>query len=319
MTPFRETLDARLTKRIYWITSCASVASFMIQSLEDFRTHKFRVFLRVTKVREYFEVWWSPDQASVFEPHPEMPRSIFDVSWWNYRDIGFGFKTIKQIPDLQFPWNFTLREVPIDHCYYLGQYPYYWDVYAKTLLGPLGERPVGPQTEAVKKLLTSGIAPWPTTPTFSPKFTVFGVEVGGGTTTPVPVIIPFPMAPSYPMVDYLGYENVPADDIRFFLGDHVADTWEEQKAVIEYIKNRFINCLARNYPKEIKQRRIKTPQGPADWPGVPMDKLELPIPSPPEPELPGAKFPKRTLIVWFGMIPTRPDGPEGLQCRVIIY
>ena len=295
LVPMGETLDPKLNKRLTWVTACTSAEAFMIQSFEDFKTHKFRVFIRIASVREYVE------HEGVF-------------LWESKR---FGYKTIKEIPDPEFPWNFTLREVPVEHCYYLGQYPYYWDVHAKTLVGPLGERPVGPQTEAVKKLLTSGIPPWPTTKTFSPKFTVFGVEVGGGTTTPVPVFIPFPMAPTYPLTEYGGYENVPLDDIRFFLGDHIADTWEEQKAVVEFIKNRFINCLARNYPKPIIQRTIKTPQGPADWPGVPMKDLEMPVPSPPFDIPVGAPLVKRKATVWFGILP--PGGPEGLLCRVIIY
>lgn len=83
--------------------------------MDDWKIKKFRVFLRVTKVREYFEVWWSGDLASISEPHPEMPRGLFDVSWWNWRDVGFGTKTTKAYGYPRDENVYTLIEEPLEH------------------------------------------------------------------------------------------------------------------------------------------------------------------------------------------------------------
>jgi len=107
------------------------------------------------------------------------------------------------------------------------------------------------------------------------------------------------------------------EDMKFFWGDHAYITYLISATFTKWLTDRLANCLAINYPIEIKQRTIKTSQGPADWPGIPMDKLELPIPSPPLTIPQGSLDVKHTATVWFGMLP--PGVKEGLMARVIIY
>lgn len=138
ITPLGDPINRSLAKRMKWITSCASVSSFDLVVFDDWKINLFRVFIRVRAVREYFQVWWTSDKASVFEPHPEIPKTIYDVPWWNWRSVGFGFETIKVIPNPDFPWNYTLKEVPIYHCYYLGRYPWHWDYQNYRPIPPAG-------------------------------------------------------------------------------------------------------------------------------------------------------------------------------------
>lgn len=94
-----------LAKRVMWITSCASVASFWLIGFDDWKTNNFRVFIEVLALREYYAERISPWMiGELFELIPTAGE-IFKkpVMLWRIKDLE--------------PHS----------CYYLGQYPWHWD------------------------------------------------------------------------------------------------------------------------------------------------------------------------------------------------
>ena len=275
MTPLGETLDPKLNKRIKWITSCASVASFFLIVLDDWKTKMFRVFIEVLAIR----VW----------------------------------------PDPKQPWYWIVQDLTPHHCYYLGQYPWYWDYNYYCTKSPDGRLIVPPQTEAVKKILASpGFAPARTF-VYSPKVIVFGVETGGGRWVEKKNILPFGMTPSYPDVEYDLYKTREEEENRFFLGDPIVNTWNEQLAVIDFINNRFTNCLARLYPPpdKIPKGVVRTKDGDFQWPGKPLDQIQRPLPEPSKYLPPEMTQTKISIITTLAFSPA--GRPDGLTLETTLY
>jgi hypothetical protein len=419
----------KLLKRLNWVLGCANVSAFTFQAFEDWRTKKFRAFVRVRTVREYKWVTEIPGPGTIWELVPSLLKPLLGEAYFVWHDVGFGTKTVRAYGYPRDENVYTLVEEPIEHCYYLGQYPLLWDTWWHTITSPahgevsrsyppsMGEGALFPLGWISGDPIPAGIIdttgagfprgwkpgdPNPPNINYDPKayfprhfylpgerFVPFSGPVvpSGWEATMLGYVTMDSVADIDSQIngllegiegdkllaktelgkdfkvwiekrphltleeiddiygtisalerkkDFEGYgpktetgmalatwskENIGVtdEDLKFFWGDHEYKTYLITKEWDRLLKNRLDNCLARNYPIEIKQRTIKTPQGPRDWPGIPMKDLELPIPPPPEPEEPGAKFPKRHLTVWFGMLPTLPNKPEGLMCRVIIY
>lgn len=218
---------------------------------------------------------------------------------------------VRVFPDPKDPWLWVTQDLTPNHCYYLGQYPWYWDYNYYCARSPDGRLIVPPQTEAVKKILTSpGFAPARTFE-YSPKVIVFGVEMGGGRWVEKKNISPFGMAPSYPGLEYDLYSGRDEEENRWFLGDAIVDTWNEQLAIAAFIDARFKNCLARLYPppEKIPSGVVRTKNGDFSWPGKPMDQIQRPLPEPSKylpPEMAQTKISVRTTLAFSPA--GRPDG-----------
>lgn len=112
---------------------------------------------------------------------------------------------------------------------------------------------------------------------------------------------------------------VTEEDLRFFWGDHEYITYQITVEFWKTLKNRYINCLAQNYPitPKVKQRIIQTPKGPADWPGIPMQELKLPEKNPFPVRAPGPGEVK--LHLTFTMRTRTITDMEGLISRIEIF
>ena len=297
ITPGFVSLDPKLEKRIKWITSCAGVAAFYLIAFDDWKTKKWRVFIRIISIRVY--------------------------------------------PDPKRPWYWEILNLELHHCYYLGQYPWFWDFNYYCIRGVLGQTPIPPQTEAVRKYLTTemkwvinpltGRGEWvkdlgplgefapARTYVYSPKVMVFGVETGGGAWVEKKNISPFGMTPTYPNVEYYGYENVPEEDKLFFLGGPIVYTWNEQLAVIDFINARFKRCIEKMYPppEVIPRGTVKTKDGEFQWPGKPMDQIQLPLPQLPRAVSPTEVVTKISVLTTLSMSPA--GRPDGLTLETTIY
>lgn len=145
----------KLKTRIEWILNCATVSSFDLVLFDDWKIKKFRVFIRVKTIREYKQVWDIPGVGTVFELAPEWVTQFFASGYYAWREVGFGTKTIRIVPDPEFPWNFELKEVPNYHCYYLGQYPWLWDNKVHQIAPPVGSWVSLEYTPKVSNLIMS--------------------------------------------------------------------------------------------------------------------------------------------------------------------
>lgn len=116
ITPGIGAVNRSLEKRINWILTCASVESFYLIAFDDWKTNKFRIFIEVTSVREYYV---------------ERVEAPF---------IGPLFELIPKVGEL-FKEQVTLwRTKPLDphSCYYLGQYPWHWSYEWGHAIPPMG-------------------------------------------------------------------------------------------------------------------------------------------------------------------------------------
>lgn len=111
---FSQPKDPRLLKRLNWVLGCAKASAFIFQSFEDWKIKKFRAFVRVSKFREYYE----------------------QDGYFLWEDVTYGTKMVKAYSYPYDPDVFTWVEAPIEHCYYLGQYPLLWDTWWHTITSP---------------------------------------------------------------------------------------------------------------------------------------------------------------------------------------
>lgn len=116
LTPLSPTPNRSLWKRMHWILSCASVSSFYLISNDDWKTKKWRIFIEVLALREYYtERVEQPLTGGLFELAP---------------GVGEFFKTAVSL------WR--IKDLDPHSCYYLGQYPYHWDYEWGCPVAPMG-------------------------------------------------------------------------------------------------------------------------------------------------------------------------------------
>lgn len=191
-------------------------------------------------------------------------------------------RSVLSYPDPKDPWYYVPLVLTPSHCYYLGQYPWYWDFNYYCARSPDGRMLVPPQTEVVKKILGSpGFAPARTFE-YSPKVMLYGVETGGGRWVEKKVITPWGMTETYQDLNFDLYKTRDEEENRFFLGDAIVNTWNEQRAVADVISAKFKNCIARLYPppEKILKGAVRTKNGDFSWPGKPLDQIQRPLPEP---------------------------------------
>jgi hypothetical protein len=79
-------INRSLEKRITWITNCASVCAFYLITFDDWKTNKWKIFIEVTSIREYYVERGATLYKSVdLEPHS--CYYLGQYPWhWNYEN-----------------------------------------------------------------------------------------------------------------------------------------------------------------------------------------------------------------------------------------
>jgi hypothetical protein len=191
-------------------------------------------------------------------------------------------------PFPEYPWYYEAKNLIPNSCYYMGQFPIYWDYNQGMPIAPSG--------------LLYTLIPIPALPLSAEGLTA--------KLKSSPRITPFSMTPSLFSGEYLPLHIYTRDDLTFFHGKNAAENVGRQQAFIKQRKLMRDDCLKKRYPAPASEakREVQTDQGPKDWPGKEIKDLTLPTPGPP-PGVPlGAPLPA-TLTLFFGeTVPTRPDG-----------
>jgi len=202
-------------------------------------------------------------------------------------------------------WAWETRDLKPYSCYYLGRYPWYWDFDYFRVVSPHGSTPIPVQTPEVYNYLIT-VMETVTDPITLKKITRRKKSPLGEFSFPkVRNLQPFGFAPSYPGIEWDIYKLRPQEENIYFLGPKPVYTWNEQQALTNYMDKRFKECLAKKYPPPVRKpkRIVQAPEGPAEWPGIPMNQLKTPTPGMPGPP------PKMQLQLIFTYTPPkRPDG-----------
>jgi hypothetical protein len=251
-------MDKRLRKRITWIMICGGFSSGYLHALRYFKSNEYRFFLEV---------------LYVFVP-------------------------------VKMPYGYTYKTVPLAHhiCYYLGTYPSYWSPRNKLIVPPnqlmttedfpMGSKPSGfnPFDEKIsveqeldkisnaplieKPISDDEIEEWSSLETDfgkdnMEKYLFWGKTGWDGAKD---FYSEYPDGPGT-QIDHA------IDKMAFFHKKPEILQWLQQKNRLDKLKDQFQACLDKNYPKPKKpQYKTLTPQGPSDFPGAPMNEMQLPAP-----------------------------------------
>lgn len=251
-------MDKRLRKRITWIMICASYCSGGLHGLRYFKSNVYRYFL---------------EAESVFIP-------------------------------VKMPYGYTYRPVPLAHpvCYYLGTYPCYWSPRNKLIVPPsdlmttedfpMGSKPSGFNPWDEKISVEQELEKVSNTPLIEKPYSddeikeMSSLDDDFGTDNMEKYLFWGKTGWDGAKDFYAQYPDGPGtkidhaiDEMAYFHKKPSVLQWLAQKNRLDKQNKYFKNCMDKNYPKPKKpQYKTLTPQGPSDFPGAPMNEMQLPAP-----------------------------------------
>ena len=290
------TAVVKLANRVKWLYKCPNFASFDIIHIAEWKKRKSYYFARTTSGVKEVVI----DGRLVLTPD------------------------YKAEPD----------------CYYLGSYPLYWDWKNNTIIYAhaahfatawvLGKRPSHPSlglwTPTREQINEYGSRDPSGNPYYIPfltdpelidkleKWTSDYKEKFGKDPTTKEIIY---------MGNYYGIKwatTPPGTSFGTKLGftDPIWDYLDKQQTVIDNMDRVINECMINAYteiPKK-SQGKTKTPFGPAEWPGKPLNELTLPAPVRPPAQEPK---PKEILTLKLSMGLTMPPKLDGLEIEIELY
>jgi len=157
---------------------------------------------------------------------------LLAFSLWLFDDWRVNrFKVFVQVysvysyPFPEYPWYYEVKNLTPNSCYYLGQFPFYWDYGYSMPITPTG---------LVYTLINIPAPP-----------------ISAGALTkgmkPPSLIVPFPMRPSLNSGEYLPLHILTRDDIEFFHGSGALQNIDRQIAFLNERTRRRIACLQNRY------------------------------------------------------------------------
>jgi hypothetical protein len=279
--------DAFFEKRLTWIANCAQIANFTLYHFAYRKGNVSRYFVYVHSIfipKEYFGKWY-------------------------------------------------LESVELAHhiCYYLGTFPNYWNttnkkiVFAHDLMTasvyPMENEPVFYNEDSLKQSIAArekmNIQGIPTKDLISEeeKSDIESLEGDFGLNNLMNYLYPERMDQSAKPAFFAQYPSGPGTDIdeaitkmAYFHKKSEILEWLRQKYALAEQKQSFDECIDKYYPKAKKpQYKIRDPQGIKNFPGIPIEQMQLPAPTarsvprpPPEKTIIKLMFSFR-VIIWSSL------------------
>ena len=234
------------------------------------------------------------------------------------------FEALMVFVPVRMPYGYTYKTMPLAHptCYYLGTYPNYWSPGNKRITHagdlwtpsdfPMGNEPslFNPFEEKIsaeRELEKISKAPLIEEPVSDDEKKEWSsLEEDFGKKTLMNYLYPERMEQKEKEAFMTGIPHSLYSEIDdavnkmvFFRKKSEITQWLTQKNALDRRKLWFEKCIREKYPKPKKpQYKTPTPQGPADFPGIPISEMQLPTPGAPGPP------PKNMikLLLAFGII-----------------